>query len=90
MFFIPVSNPLETQNIRKAITAGYFYHTSKLSKGGHYKTVKHNQTVMIHPSKYFIIFNQKIRIFVLTDFNCQNMNRLKIIVFCGFLVILCQ
>merc|ERR1719410_3171466 len=45
-----VSNPLETQNIRKAITAGYFYHTSKLSKGGNYKTVKHNQTVMVHPN----------------------------------------
>ena len=41
------SNPLETVNIRKAITAGYFYHTSKLSKGGNYKTVKHNQTVMV-------------------------------------------
>ncbi|XKL60434.1 hypothetical protein PGB90_007491 [Kerria lacca] len=51
-----VSNPLETVNIRKvcfdlkAITAGYFYHIAKLSKGGNYKTVKHNQTVEIHPS----------------------------------------
>jgi len=45
-----VSNPGETENIRKAITAGYFYHTSRLSKGGNYKTVKHNQTVMIHPN----------------------------------------
>merc|ERR1712223_552346 len=45
-----VSNPTESLNIRKAITAGYFYHTSKLSKGGTYKTVKHNQTVMIHPN----------------------------------------
>ncbi len=45
-----VSNPLDTQAIRKAITAGYFYHTARLSKGGHYKTVKHNQTVMIHPN----------------------------------------
>lgn len=33
----------------KAITAGYFYHVSRLSKG-HYRTVKHNQTVMIHPN----------------------------------------
>lgn len=40
----------ETVNIRKAITAGYFYHISRLSKGGHYKTIKHNQTVMIHPN----------------------------------------
>ena len=44
------SNPLDTQNIRKAITAGYFYHTARLSKGGNYKTVKHNQHVMIHPN----------------------------------------
>ncbi|XP_068084954.1 pre-mRNA-splicing factor ATP-dependent RNA helicase DHX16 [Anabrus simplex] len=45
-----VSNPTETVNIRKAITAGYFYHVARLSKGGHYKTVKHQQTVMIHPN----------------------------------------
>jgi len=44
------TNPLDSTGIRKAITAGYFYHTSRLSKGGHYKTVKHNQTVMIHPN----------------------------------------
>ena len=36
--------------IRKAITAGYFYHTARLSKTGNYKTVKHNQTVQIHPN----------------------------------------
>lgn len=45
-----VSGVDELMNIRKAITAGYFYHIAKLSKGGHYKTVKHNQTVMIHPN----------------------------------------
>uniref|UniRef100_A0A0A9WZW3 RNA helicase n=4 Tax=Lygus hesperus TaxID=30085 RepID=A0A0A9WZW3_LYGHE len=45
-----VSNPLDTVAIRKAITAGYFYHIAKLSKTGSYKTVKHNQTVMIHPN----------------------------------------
>lgn len=33
----------------KAITAGYFYHIARLSKG-YYRTVKHNQTVMIHPN----------------------------------------
>lgn len=33
----------------KAITAGYFYHIARLSKG-HYRTVKHNQTVIIHPN----------------------------------------
>lgn len=40
----------ETTNVRKAITAGYFYHVARLSKGGNYKTIKHNQTVMIHPN----------------------------------------
>ncbi|KAH8400605.1 hypothetical protein KR222_008380 [Zaprionus bogoriensis] len=40
----------ETINIRKALTAGYFYHVARLSKGGNYKTIKHNQTVMIHPN----------------------------------------
>lgn len=38
-----VSSIAEDMNIRKAITAGYFYHIAKFSKGGHYKTVKHNQ-----------------------------------------------
>ncbi|GBP12389.1 Pre-mRNA-splicing factor ATP-dependent RNA helicase DHX16 [Eumeta japonica] len=45
-----VSSIHEDVNIRKAITAGYFYHIAKFSKGGHYKTAKHNQTVMIHPN----------------------------------------
>lgn len=45
-----VSNINETDNIRKAITAGYFYHVARLSKGGSYKTVKHNQSVTIHPN----------------------------------------
>ncbi|XP_004521425.1 putative pre-mRNA-splicing factor ATP-dependent RNA helicase DHX16 [Ceratitis capitata] len=40
----------ETVNVRKAITAGYFYHVAKLSKSGNYKTIKHNQTVLIHPN----------------------------------------
>lgn len=33
----------ETMPIRKAITAGYFYHIARISKGGNYKTIKHNQ-----------------------------------------------
>lgn len=45
-----VSSLPETTPIRKAITAGYFYHIARLSKGGNYKTIKHNQTVMIHPN----------------------------------------
>ncbi len=45
-----ISGVTESVNIRKAITAGYFYHIAKLSKSGNYKTIKHNQTVMIHPN----------------------------------------
>uniref|UniRef100_A0A2R5LFA9 RNA helicase n=1 Tax=Ornithodoros turicata TaxID=34597 RepID=A0A2R5LFA9_9ACAR len=45
-----VSSRDDTIAIRKAITAGYFYNTARFSKGGHYKTVKHQQTVMIHPN----------------------------------------
>jgi pre-mRNA-splicing factor ATP-dependent RNA helicase DHX16 len=35
--------------LRVAITSGYYYHTSVLSKGG-YKTVKHQQMVHVHPT----------------------------------------
>ncbi|XP_041778833.1 pre-mRNA-splicing factor ATP-dependent RNA helicase DHX16 [Anopheles merus] len=45
-----VSGESDTTNVRKAITAGYFYHVARLSKSGNYKTVKHNQDVMIHPN----------------------------------------
>ena len=36
--------------VRKAITAGFFYHTVRLSKSGHYKTVREQQTVAMHPT----------------------------------------
>lgn len=45
-----VSNASDTQAILKSITAGYFYHTARLSKSGQYKTAKQQQAVMIHPS----------------------------------------
>ncbi|XP_059826821.1 pre-mRNA-splicing factor ATP-dependent RNA helicase DHX16 [Hypanus sabinus] len=35
--------------IRKAITAGFFYHTARLTRSG-YKTVKHQQSVYVHPN----------------------------------------
>ncbi|PIK35386.1 putative pre-mRNA-splicing factor ATP-dependent RNA helicase DHX16-like [Apostichopus japonicus] len=44
------SSNMDTVAIRKAITAGFFYHTAKFSKGGSYKTVKHQQSVMVHPN----------------------------------------
>ena len=48
------SNPSESIGIRKAILAGYFYHISRFSKGGTYKTVKKSQTVMLHPTSCLI------------------------------------
>ncbi|KAK2184226.1 hypothetical protein NP493_276g03006 [Ridgeia piscesae] len=46
-----VSNPVDNIGIRKAVTAGFFYHTARLSrKAGSYKTVKHQQCVLIHPN----------------------------------------
>jgi len=45
------TNPGDNIAIRKAITAGFFYHTARLSKsGGSYKTVKHQQAVIVHPN----------------------------------------
>ncbi|XP_069491425.1 pre-mRNA-splicing factor ATP-dependent RNA helicase DHX16 [Ambystoma mexicanum] len=35
--------------IRKSITAGFFYHTARLTRSG-YKSVKHHQTVFVHPN----------------------------------------
>eukprot|EP00954_Amorphochlora_amoebiformis_P015873 1246438-Amorphochlora_amoeboformis.AAC.1 len=38
------------EKIRKAITSGFFYNTARLGSEGSYKTVKHNLTVLVHPS----------------------------------------
>ena len=45
-----VSNPSDMDNIAKAITAGYFYHTAKLQKDGTYRTIKNPHNVAIHPT----------------------------------------
>ena len=50
----PSSNPLDVIAIRKAITAGYFYHAARLSKSGQYQTVKQHQTVYIHPNSSLV------------------------------------
>jgi len=44
------SNLSDTAAIRKAITAGFFYHGARLSKSGQYQTVKNKNTVYVHPS----------------------------------------
>lgn len=44
------SLPNEIIPIQKAITAGYFYNTARIDKGGGYRTTKNNHTVYLHPS----------------------------------------
>ncbi|ESQ52145.1 hypothetical protein EUTSA_v10017881mg [Eutrema salsugineum] len=44
------SNSNDLDSIRKCIVAGFFPHTAKLQKNGSYRTVKHPQTVHIHPA----------------------------------------
>ncbi|OMO84112.1 hypothetical protein COLO4_22215 [Corchorus olitorius] len=44
------SSESDLEAIKKAITSGFFPHSAKLQKNGSYRTVKHPQTVYIHPS----------------------------------------
>ncbi|CAJ0564601.1 unnamed protein product, partial [Mesorhabditis spiculigera] len=51
---IEAKTTTDTQAIRKAITAGYFFNCAKLDQNGHYKTVKNKHTVHIHPNSCLI------------------------------------
>ncbi|CAN1305669.1 Pre-mRNA-splicing factor ATP-dependent RNA helicase DEAH1 [Linum perenne] len=44
------ASPNDVDGIKKSITSGFFPHSAKLQKNGSYRTVKHPQTVHIHPS----------------------------------------
>ncbi|XP_057429389.1 pre-mRNA-splicing factor ATP-dependent RNA helicase DEAH1 [Lotus japonicus] len=44
------SNPNDLDAVKKSITSGFFPHSARLQKNGSYRTVKHPQTVHIHPS----------------------------------------
>ncbi|XWS60471.1 hypothetical protein CRYUN_Cryun07bG0039200 [Craigia yunnanensis] len=44
------SSQNDLEAIKKAITSGFFPHSARLQKNGSYRTVKHPQTVYIHPS----------------------------------------
>ncbi|OWK49808.1 putative pre-mRNA-splicing factor ATP-dependent RNA helicase DHX16 [Lonchura striata] len=46
---LSVNNAVFYRPKDKAITAGFFYHTARLARGG-YRTVKHQQPVFIHPN----------------------------------------
>lgn len=44
------SNPDDSEAVRKAVTAGYFYHTAKIQRDGSFKTIKNAHQVHVHPS----------------------------------------
>ncbi|KAK2387739.1 pre-mRNA-splicing factor ATP-dependent RNA helicase DEAH1 [Trifolium repens] len=44
------TNTNDLDAIKKSITSGFFPHSAKLQKSGAYRTLKHAQTVHIHPS----------------------------------------
>ncbi|XP_054805559.1 pre-mRNA-splicing factor ATP-dependent RNA helicase DEAH1-like isoform X4 [Prosopis cineraria] len=44
------SNEGDPDAIKKSITSGFFPHSARLQKNGSYRTIKHPQTVHIHPS----------------------------------------
>ncbi|WWD17844.1 hypothetical protein CI109_102288 [Kwoniella shandongensis] len=48
------STPNETTPVQKAITAGYFYNTARIDKGGGYRTTKNNHSVFVHPSSCLV------------------------------------
>jgi pre-mRNA-splicing factor ATP-dependent RNA helicase DHX16 len=46
----PSSAAGDTDAVRKAVAAGFFYNAAKLQRDGSYKTLKHAASVFIHPS----------------------------------------
>lgn len=49
------------EKIRKAICAGFFYHTAKLDASGYYKTIKHAHSVHIHPGSCLVKLEEQPR-----------------------------
>ncbi|WVN85394.1 uncharacterized protein L203_100540 [Cryptococcus depauperatus CBS 7841] len=48
------STPNDLIPVQKAMTAGYFYNTARIDKGGGYRTTKNNHSVYVHPSSCLI------------------------------------
>ncbi|KAJ8451442.1 hypothetical protein Cgig2_017833 [Carnegiea gigantea] len=46
----PTSSLNDLEAIKKSITSGFFPNSARLQKNGSYRTVKHPQTVYLHPS----------------------------------------
>ena len=47
---IEATSSADTEDIRKAITAGFFFNCARLTRSQDYQTLKHAHTVYIHPS----------------------------------------
>ena len=56
------SDPHNVDNIRRALVAGYFYHSARLNKSGSYVTVKKPHTVEVHPQS--VCFKQGCRVLI--------------------------
>ncbi|ODO07174.1 pre-mRNA-splicing factor ATP-dependent RNA helicase DHX16 [Cryptococcus wingfieldii CBS 7118] len=48
------STPNDVVPVQKAITAGYFYNTARIDRGGGYRTTKNNHSVYVHPSSCLV------------------------------------
>lgn len=61
---VGVEDPADTVPIRKCLAAGFFSNSARLQKSGDsYRTLKQNQTVLIHPSSTLFSDNPKWVIF---------------------------
>eukprot|EP01087_Luapelamoeba_hula_P023884 TRINITY_DN8905_c0_g1_i1.p1 TRINITY_DN8905_c0_g1~~TRINITY_DN8905_c0_g1_i1.p1 ORF type:complete len:1059 (-),score=225.88 TRINITY_DN8905_c0_g1_i1:78-3254(-) len=47
---IELTSSSDHATIRKAVTAGFFYHTARLQGSGSYRTLKQKQSVQLHPT----------------------------------------
>ena len=57
------SDPHNVDNIRKAISAGYFQNSAKMNKTGNYTTIRAPHTVTIHPHSCLFKQNPKMVVF---------------------------
>lgn len=70
-------DPGNTVPIRKALTSGFFYNTARVQKSGDsYRTVKHNQTVTIHPSSSLFNENPKWCLYFELVFTSKEVNNI--------------
>lgn len=63
-----LSNPQDSEAIRKAITSGFFYNVATLEgHTGSYRTMHKKQTVYIHPSSCLFVGNDKDKLVTVVE-----------------------